>query len=94
MTASEPTGPKFQPGTIVTTLGALEVATNDQIAALLRRHLAGDWGELDEHDVAANEQALKHSERLLSAYSVNGEKLWVLTEADRSVTTVLTPGEY
>lgn len=94
MTTGEPTGPKFQPGTIVTTMGALEVASQSQIAALLHRHLAGDWGELDEHDVAANERALRHGERLLSAYTVDGEKLWVLTEADRSVTTVLTPGEY
>ncbi len=84
----------FQPGTIVTTLGALEVATHEQIAAVLARHLSGDWGEVDREDAAANERALKSGERLLSAYEVNGQKLWVITEADRSATTVLTPGEY
>jgi hypothetical protein len=85
---------KFQPGSIVTTLGALDVATHEQIAVILRRHLSGDWGEVDKEDTAANEQALKHGERLLSVYDVNGEKLWVITEADRSATTVLTPSEY
>jgi hypothetical protein len=85
---------KFQPGSIVTTLGALEVATHEQIAALLARHLSGDWGEVDREDAAENERALKHGERVMSVYDVNDEKLWVITEADRSATTVLTPGEY
>ena len=85
---------QFQSGTLVTTLGALEVATQTQIAAILRRHLSGDWGEIDRDDAAANDRALTHGERLLSVYDVNGEKLWVITEADRSATTVLTPGEY
>jgi hypothetical protein len=85
---------KFQPGSIVTTLGALDVATHEQIAAILARHLSGDWGEVDREDAAANEQALKYGERLMSVYDVNGEKLWVITEADRSATTVLLPREY
>ena len=85
---------RFQPGSIVTTLGALEVATHEQIAAMLARHLSGDWGEVDREDAAENERALKQGERLMSVYDVNGEKLWVVTEADRSSTTVLTPGEY
>jgi hypothetical protein len=89
-----PQTPQFKAGTIVTTLGALQVATPAQIAAILRRHAAGDWGEVDKEDAAANEHALKHGERLLSVYDVNGEKLWVITEANRSATTVLTPGEY
>jgi len=70
------------------------VATHDQIDQILRRHLSGDWGAVDREDAAANEWALKHDERLMSVYDVNGEKLWVVTEADRSATTVLTPGEY
>jgi hypothetical protein len=85
---------KFQPGTIVTTLGALDVATREQIAVILARHLRGDWGEVDHEDAAANERAIKDGERLLSVYDVNGEKLWVITEANRSATTVLTPDEY
>ena len=85
---------RFQPGTVVVTLGATLVATEEQLAALVRRHLAGDWGDVDKDDAKANERALKWGERVLSSYEVNGEKLWVLTEADRSATTVLTPDEY
>lgn len=70
------------------------VATPEQLAALVRRHLSGDWGDVDAADATANEHALTHGERILSSYAVKGERLWVLTEADRSSTTVLTPGEY
>ncbi len=85
---------RFQPGTVVATVGALQVADNHAILELLRRHLSGDWGDLSEEDKKANEHAVQHGERILSSYRVKGEKLWVLTEADRSATTVLTPGEY
>lgn len=85
---------KFQPGTVVATLGATMVATHEQLATLVRRHVSGDWGEVCDEDKKANEWALKHGARLLSAYDVNGEKLWVITEANRESTTVLTPGEY
>lgn len=86
---------RFQPGTVVATVGALHVATHAQIHALLQRHLAGDWGDVDAEDAKANERALKWGERILSSYKLpSGEKLWLLTEADRSATTVLTPGEY
>ena len=89
------TGPiKFQPGTVVATVGALQIADNHAILELLRRHLSGDWGEVDKKDTAANDRALMHGERILSSYTVKGEKLCVITEADRSATTVLTPGEY
>lgn len=90
-----PTKIKFCPGTVVATLGALEIATNEQIHELLTRHLTGDWGDVDPEDAKANESALKHDLRILSSYKLPGDrKLWVLTEADRSQTTVLTPGEY
>ena len=85
---------KFQHGTVVARQGALLVADNHTILELLRRHLAGDWGDVCPEDAKANEHALKHGERILSSYTVRGEKLWVLTERDRSATTVLTPGEY
>lgn len=85
---------KFQPGTVVATVGALEVATNEQIAGLLRRHLSGDWGDVDAEDARANDEALRHGMRLLSSYRVGNSKLWLITEADRSSTCVLTPGEY
>jgi len=61
----------------------------------LQRHVAGDWGELDEEDKKANDGALQTGERLLSAYqSATGTKFWIITEADRSVTTVLLPEDY
>ena len=85
---------KFRPGTVVASVGATMVATEEQIRALVKRHLAGDWGTVCDDDKKANEWALKVGERILSAYDVNGEKLWVITEHDRSATTVLTPGEY
>lgn len=85
---------RFRTGTIVTTMGATLVATPEQMAALIARHRAGDWGDVSAGDRKANERALKWGDRVLSSYKVEGETLWVLTEADRSVTTVLTPGEY
>lgn len=64
-------------------------------AQLLRRHLAGDWGDLDAEDRAANECALRDEARLLSAYELTtGERLWIITEADRSTTTLLLPSDY
>jgi len=63
--------------------------------AYLVRHTAGDWGDVDEHDRRENELSLIHGLRLLSAYILNsGTKIWIITEADRSVTTVLLPDEY
>ena len=57
--------------------------------------MTGDWGELDEEDKTANDEALKTGERLLSAYkSATGTKFWIITEADRSVTTILMPEDY
>lgn len=63
---------------------------------LLRRHLSGDWGELDAHDRRENERSLKHGFRVLSSYPVgeDGQKVWVITEADRSSTCLLLPSEY
>ena len=62
---------------------------------MLRRHLQGDWGDVDADDAKANDQALTWGNRVLSSYrSETGEKLWVITEGDRSQTTVMTPGEY
>lgn len=85
---------RFQSGSVVATVGATMVASEEQIIALLRRHLSGDWGDVDAEDAKANENALKWGERILSSYKVGEEKLWIITERDRSSTTVLTPGEY
>lgn len=82
-------------GQIVATPAALGAVTRFDIVAALRRHAAGDWGEVDADDQAANDEALRDGTRLLSAYSaVNGTRFWVITEADRSVTTVLLPDDY
>ncbi len=63
----------------------------------LVRHLSGDWGNLDDEDKASNEAALAEGERLFSSYWYKGnedEKLWIITEADRSATTLLFPSDY
>lgn len=88
---------KFELGQIVSTPGALRAISNSlQTAfALIRCHSAGDWGELDEHDRQENELAIEKHNRILSAYTLStGEKIWVITEADRSATTILLPEEY
>jgi hypothetical protein len=84
-------------GRVLATPGALRtlaVAGADG-AVYLARHAAGDWGDVDAHDWAANDRALLADERLLSAYVLpNGERLWIITEADRSASTLLLPDEY
>ena len=89
--------PKFSLGRIVATPGALEVLeeANQNPFEFLERHQAGDWGELCEDDKSENEFSLKNGFRILSAYRTrNSLKIWVITEADRSVTTLLLPHEY
>ena len=88
---------RFPLGQIVGTPGALEALeeAGENPGALLKRHGAGDWGELDEHDRLENERSLAQGYRLLSAYILStGIKIWIITEADRSVTTLLLPSEY
>ncbi len=87
----------FPLGRPVATPGALEALEQASQSPLefLRRHQTGDWGELCEADRSENELSLKHDFRILSAYrTVRDVKLWVITEADRSVTTILLPEEY
>ena len=61
----------------------------------LNRHVKGDWGEVDDEDKQSNDQALKEGYRLLSAYESEGlPKIWIITEANRSSTTILFPDEY
>jgi hypothetical protein len=88
---------KFSPGRVVATPGVLEALTASGQSPLefLQRHLAGDWGDLDEIDVRENELSLERGWRILSAYRLStGVKFWIITEADRSVTTFLLPSEY
>lgn len=82
-------------GQTVATPAALDVLTRPDLVAAHRRHAAGDWGDVDDDDRAANDDALRTDGRLLSVYrSANGTTFWVITEADRSVTTVLLPEDY
>jgi hypothetical protein len=88
---------RFSLGQIVGTAGALEALeeAGKNPAALLKRHVTGDWGDLDEHDRLENERSVSDGYRLLSAYILStGIKIWIITEADRSVTTLLLPSEY
>jgi hypothetical protein len=87
----------FPLGQIVATPGALAALARAQQppTCFLARHASGDWGELEPTDVAENEYSITHGFRLLSSYQTNtGEKLWIITEADRSATTLLLPEEY
>ena len=88
---------KFPLGQLVATPGAAEAFTrnNQEPTEFLRRHWRGDWGELDEHDVQENDLSLQQGFRLLSRYSLaDGTAIYIITEADRSVTTILLPAEY
>ena len=86
---------KFPPGTIVATPNALESVSSKEMDIALARHLQGDWGEVDEEDRHENEISLENGFRLLSVYRTSaGIKFWIITEADRSVTTVLLPEDY
>ena len=84
----------FLPGRLVITPGALAALSAEVVKTALRRHLAGDWGDMDEHDAKENELSLREGFRLLSAYHDGGTKFWIITEADRSATTILLPQEY
>lgn len=88
---------KLDPGRILATPGALDAmaSSGDDPLDFLFRHLDGDWGELSPEDIAENELSLREGFRLLSAYSLrDGSRIWVITEADRSATTILLPDEY
>lgn len=101
-------GTKFSPGSIVATPGALDAlrASGDDPLAYLVRHLAGDWGDVDEHGRRENELSVEHDRcenqlsveggwRILSCYRLSsGTRVWLITEADRSITTFLLPEEY
>ncbi len=88
---------KFPLGRIVATPGALDALMHVGQGPwrLLARHQSSDWGELSEEDKRENELSVQQGFRILSAYTLRtGVKLWIITEADRSVTTLLLPEEY
>lgn len=88
-------GMTFPLGRLVITPAALHALEPEDVVAAIRRHATGDWGELDEHDRLENEKSLREGYRLLSAYTGSGgTRFWVITEADRSISTVLLPEDY
>lgn len=98
-----PCRPSFDLGQIVATPGALQATTDEQRRHYLARHSIGDWGLVCGEDWNANDEAVKNGDRILSAHPIDPAKsrkgfgentLWIITEADRSVTTLLLPDEY
>lgn len=89
--------PRFSLGQVVATSGALDalIEAGHTPFEFLDRHVCGDWGELPAEDMVANEEALLIGTRLLSGYTLrDGTRLWIITEHDRSATTLLLPMEY
>ena len=85
----------FPLGTVVATRGAMEELADEERFDALARHAKGDWGTVCADDWAENELSLKEGARLLSVYRSNtGKNFWIITEADRSATTILLPEEY
>jgi hypothetical protein len=94
---------RFALGQIVATPGALAACSHELLMRCLVRHSRGDWGSADKGDAATNDEAVRAGDRILSAYPIDDSKpskgfgsntLWIITEADRSVTTFLLPSEY
>lgn len=88
---------RFKLGHVVATPAALEALQVAGVVpfALLLRHASGDWGDLDDDDKRENELSLTHELRILSAYALpTGQRVWIITEADRSSTTILLPEDY
>ena len=87
--------PRFNPGRLMITRNAKDVLPHMEVNAAIERHLNGDWGDVCQSDWQRNEQALRDGDRLLSVYQTqDGEKFWIITESDRSATTVLLPSDY
>ncbi len=86
----------FSLGKVVATQGIMSLINNDErlLDSFMDRHSKGDWGNVCKEDKEANNQALIDGSRLLSSYMLNETKIWIITEWDRSVTTILLPSEY
>jgi hypothetical protein len=82
-------------GRLYMTRGVLETIPADEVWAAIARHVRCDWGDVGEEDWGLNDAAVEHGDRLLSVYQTqNAVRFWIITEWDRSVTTVLLPEEY
>lgn len=86
---------RFSLGQLAITRGAINEIPANEVWECLRRHAEGDWGDLCEEDWMLNDDSLQTEQRLLSSYrTANGVKFWIITEWDRSLTTILLPEEY
>ncbi len=97
MTTTQVSKPRFPLGKMCATPGALEALarSGQEPGFFLAKHLAGDWGDVDLEDWQENELSLREDFRILSSYrTLRAEKIWIITEADRSATTLLLPEEY
>lgn len=95
----EPTDNKticFPLGQLVATPGALALLdrTGENAVELLQRHQRGDWGDVPPEDAIENDNSIVNGTRILSSYQLVDERIWIITEADRSATTLLLPEEY
>ncbi|MEW9580671.1 hypothetical protein [Paraburkholderia sp. DGU8] len=88
--------PLFHVGEVVATRQVFAHLEYHRIAAFsyLKRHACGDWGTVSPEDAEANRSAVENGARIVSSYDIAGKRVWIITEADRSVTTLLFPDEY
>ena len=85
----------FSLGKLVMTRGVADGGfVLDELLNLVHRHVTGDFGEINEEDRQENLLSIREGFRIMSAYTINDTKLWCITEADRSSTTILFPSEY
>ncbi len=85
---------RFRLGQVASTANASLRLSTEEVMTALSRHASGDWGDLCPEDTLANDHALNDGGRLFSAYGQGEERFWIITEADRSITTVLLPDDY
>lgn len=85
---------RFPLGEVVITANASLRLSTEEVLSALHRHASGDWGDLCPEDMQTNDAALQNGDRLLSAYGSGSYRFWIITEWDRSVTTILLPDDY
>ena len=96
-TRSRARSARFDLGSLYATPGALErieAQSRVSMMSLIARHACGDWGDVCDKDARLNDQAVDLGGRILSSYNLDSGRIWIITEADRSATTILTPEEY
>lgn len=91
---SKATAVRFGSSCVYTNALAFAEKHQTDLLQLLYRHQTGDWGVLKDDDKEANEEALVNDSRIVSSYSIAEDKIWIITEADRSLTTLLMPSDY